>query len=95
VQQAVIDRRVWSLTRDLGADDVDVLDGRRPSEQVRSCRAQRAAIGVQVSLTAALVGGRVADTEAAHHADAMAQYMPGYFATGAIKPETPVAAARR
>jgi hypothetical protein len=33
--------------------------------------------------------------EAPHHADATAWYMPGYFATRAVKPQTPVAAARR
>jgi SAM-dependent methyltransferase len=32
--------------------------------------------------------------EAPHHADATAQYMPGYFATRAIKPQTPATAAR-
>src|SRR4029077_12714519 len=49
--QRVNECRVWSLTGQLGADDVDVLDGGRPGEQLRGCRAQWRPVGVQVSLT--------------------------------------------
>jgi hypothetical protein len=43
------------------------------------------------------IGGQLATgfhlthlTEAPHHADPTARYMPGYFATRALKPEVPI-----